>query len=140
MTIGVREEVVVAIRLIDGNVEVRQVELYGWLRISWSHTDALDTFPHDRALGFFQEDRRICFLNTQKNAIAILLKDDIYDEEIVLNSETLTLHSDVKGAAGSSMLILSQAAVLSISLRCDRLNFQYWQLISSDGSYQLPVL
>lgn len=52
----------------------------------------------------------------------------------------LTLHSDVKGAAGSSVLVLSQAAVLAIPLRRDLLNLQHRQLISSDGAYQLPVL
>lgn len=139
VTVRVREKVVVTICFIDGNIQVRQVELYGWLWVSWSHADTLDTFPHDCALGLLQKDRCICF-QAQKNANAILLKDDIYCLKMILNNETLTLHSDVKGAAGSSMLVLSQAAVLSISLWCDLHNLQHWQLIGSDGTHQLPVL
>lgn len=58
---------------------------------------------------------------------------------MVLDSEPLTLNSNVEGAAGSSMLILSQAAVLSISLWRDLHNLQHWQLIGSDGAHQLPI-
>lgn len=56
------------------------------------------------------------------------------------DSEALTLNGDVEGAAGSSMLVLGQAAVLSVSLRCDLSDLQHRQLVSSDGAHQLPVL
>lgn len=53
--------------------------------------------------------------------------------------QTLTLNSDVKGAAGSAVLVLSQAAVLSVSLRCDLHDVQHRQLISRDSSYKLSI-
>lgn len=56
------------------------------------------------------------------------------------DSEALTLNSDVEGAAGSSVLVLGQATVLSVSMRCDLHDLQHWQLVSSDGAHQLPVL
>ncbi len=56
------------------------------------------------------------------------------------NSEALTLNSDVEGAAGSSVLVLGQAAVLSVSLRCDLYDIQHRQLVGGDGAHQLPVL
>lgn len=41
------------------------------------------------------------------------------------DSGTLTLDSDVEGAAGSSVLVLCQTAVLSVSLRCDLYDLQH---------------
>lgn len=55
-------------------------------------------------------------------------------------TKALTLNGDVKGAAGSSVLVLSQAAVLSVSLRRDLCDLQHRQLVSGDGAHQLPVL
>lgn len=41
------------------------------------------------------------------------------------NGEALTLNSDVEGAAGSAVLILSQAAVLPVSLWLDLQDLQH---------------
>lgn len=43
----------------------------------------------------------------------------------IQNSDSPTLDSDVEGAAGSAVFILSQAAVLSVSLRCDLSDLQH---------------
>ena len=56
------------------------------------------------------------------------------------NSDALTLNSDVEGAAGSAVLVLGQAAVLSVPLRCDLRDPQHRQLVGGDGAHQLPVL
>lgn len=51
-----RVEVETAIRLINGDIEVRQIESYGWLRISCGYTDTLYTLSHYGALGIIQEN------------------------------------------------------------------------------------
>lgn len=140
VTVCVWEEVVQAICFIDGNIQVRQVELYGWLWVSWGHADTLDSFPHHCALWLIQENGGICFLSTEKCQGYFIEGMVLTVENMIEHSETLTLNSDVKGTAGSSMLILSKAAVLSVSLWCDLYNFQHWQLISSDGAHELPIL
>lgn len=43
-------EVVPAVRLVDGDVHVGQVELDGGLGIARGHADALDALPHHGAL------------------------------------------------------------------------------------------
>ena len=87
-----------------------------------------------------------------KSTLDILLTDDPSADHILRpafitlllgemqDSEALTLNSDVEGAAGSSVLVLGQAAVLSVSLRRDLYDLQHWQLIGGDGAHQLPVL
>lgn len=52
----------------------------------------------------------------------MLITDHLF---ILCPTEALTLNSDVQGAAGSSVLVLGQAAVLSVSLRCDLQDFQH---------------
>lgn len=53
--------------------------------------------------------------------------------------DTLTLNSDVEGAAGSSVLVLSQAAVVSVLLWCDSSDLEHRQVASSDGAHQLSI-
>lgn len=59
---------------------------------------------------------------------------------IIQDSEALTFHSDIEGSAGSSMLILCQAAILSCLLRRDIHNLQHRELACSYGACQLPIL
>lgn len=59
---------------------------------------------------------------------------------IIQGSEALTFDSDIEGSAGSSMLILHQAAILSRLLWRDFQDIQHWELASSDGACQLPIL
>lgn len=49
-------EVVTAICLINGDIEVRQIECYGWLRIPCGYADTLHTFSHYGTLGLIQEN------------------------------------------------------------------------------------
>ena len=53
---------------------------------------------------------------------------------------TLTLDSYVEGAAGPAVLVFSQAAIQSGPLGVDLQQLQDRQLLSCDGSYQLPIL
>lgn len=59
--------------------------------------------------------------------------------EVGRDGEVLTLYGDVKGAAGSPVLVLSQAAVLAVPLGCDLADLQHRELVGCDGAHQLSV-
>jgi len=52
--------IVAVVRLVDGYVQVGQVELYGGLRVAHGHADTLDALPHHRTLGLFQQHGAVC--------------------------------------------------------------------------------
>lgn len=60
VSICVRVEVIATVRLVNGDVEVRQVELHNGLGVPGGHADTLDALSHHRALGLVQEDRSVC--------------------------------------------------------------------------------
>lgn len=51
------------------------------------------------------------------------------------DEEALTLYGDVEGAAGSPVLVLSQAAVLAVPLGRDLADLQHRELVGSDGAH-----
>lgn len=52
-----RVEAETAICFINGDIEVRQVESYRWLRVACGYADTLYTLSHYSALGIIQENR-----------------------------------------------------------------------------------
>lgn len=143
VSVCVRVEVVPAVCFIDGDVQVGQVELDDGFRVSTRHADALHTFPHHCALWLLQKDRGICGFQYKRVVGSVMIAAlqlflVLFPKKRV--KKVLTLNGDVEGAAGPSMLVLSQAAVLSVSLRCDPCDLQHRQLVSGDGAHQLPVL
>lgn len=60
VSVRVRVEVVPAVRLVDGDVQVGQVELDGGLGVPGGHAHTLDALPHHGALGLLEEDRGVC--------------------------------------------------------------------------------